>query len=168
VILGDTVLVTSPELAIHRQMTQPVSMNLDQVQVATVLKQLAKDTATNLVLDPRKAKEAQVPLSLQLDDVPLETAVRLVAEVAGLKPVRMGNVIFVTTKDRATELRADPELSPTPAPPGYFAGAGIAVAAPPMMRPGPPIGGFPPPAGAAPRPVAPPPPAVAPPAKQLR
>jgi hypothetical protein len=34
--------------------------------------------------------------------------------MAGLKPVRVGNVLFVTTKARATEMRADPDLNPNP------------------------------------------------------
>jgi len=82
------------------------------------LKQLAKSTNTNLVLDPRVGKEAKTAaLTLQLEDVPLETAVRLMAEVAGLKSVRVGNVLFVTTEARADKLRSEPESAP-PAPPG--------------------------------------------------
>ena len=88
-------------------------------------------------------------MTLQIEDVPLETAVRLLAEMAGLKPVRMGNVLFVTAKATATELRADPEMT-QPTPPigvpvpfgngviGGFGGAiggGIATPVPP---PGPP------------------------------
>src|SRR5438067_1399862 len=57
------------------------------------------------------AKEAKMEVSLQMEDVPLETAVRLLSEMAGLKPVRVGNVLFVTTKANATEMRADPELT---------------------------------------------------------
>jgi hypothetical protein len=47
-----------------------------------------------------------------MEDVPLETAVRLMAETAGLKPVKVGNVFLVTTKAIANELRNDPELNP--------------------------------------------------------
>jgi hypothetical protein len=65
-----------------------------------------------LLVDPRVSKEAQSPVTLQLDDVPLETAVRLMAEVSGLKAVRMGNVLFVTNKANAAELRAEPDLVP--------------------------------------------------------
>ena len=45
-----------------------------------------------------------------LDEVPLETAVRLMAELANLKPVRLGNVLFVTSEDRADKLKADTEV----------------------------------------------------------
>ena len=53
-------------------------------------------------------KEAKAPVSIQLEDVPLETAVRLLAEMAGLKPVRVGNVLFVTKKETANELAPTP------------------------------------------------------------
>ena len=44
-------------------------------------------------------------MSLQLEDVPLETTVRLLVEMAGLKPVRVGNALFVTKKEVAAEMR---------------------------------------------------------------
>jgi hypothetical protein len=50
---------------------------------------------------------------MQLQDVTLETAAILLAETTGLKPVRVGNVVFLTTKERAkamciAELVIDP------------------------------------------------------------
>jgi type II secretory pathway component GspD/PulD (secretin) len=112
-IVGDTVLVTSDDMAMHRQLQQRVSLDLDKVELAAALKKLAKETAANVVLDSKvPAKEAKTPMSLEMDDVPLETAVKLLAESAGLKPVKVGNVLLVTTKARAAELRSDPDLNP--------------------------------------------------------
>ncbi len=87
-VIGDSVLVTTEEVAVYRQLKQRVSVDLDRVPLEKALKGLARETATNLLVDSRAQKEAQNPVSLQLDDVPLETAVRLLAEAAGLKPVR--------------------------------------------------------------------------------
>ena len=42
-------------------------------------------------------------MTLQVEDVPLETAVRLIGEAANLKAVRLGNVVLVTTKAHAIE-----------------------------------------------------------------
>src|SRR5207247_440436 len=98
-----SVLVTTEEMADARQMGQLVSVNLDKVELAAALKQIARDTAVNIALDPRAEKEATAKVSLQAEDVPLETAVRLMAEMAGLKPVRAGNALFVTKKDVAAE-----------------------------------------------------------------
>jgi type II secretory pathway component GspD/PulD (secretin) len=112
-IVGDTVLVTSDEMAMHRQLQQRVTLDLDKVELATALKKLARETAANVVLDSKvSAKEAKTQLSLEMDDVPLETAVRLLAESSGLKPVKVGNVLLVTTRARAAEMRSDPDVNP--------------------------------------------------------
>jgi hypothetical protein len=113
-IVGDTVLITSEEMAVYRQLKQRVSVDLDRVPMDKALKGLARETGTNLLVDGRAQKESQAAVSLQLEDVPLETAVRLIAEGAGLKPVRMGNVVLVTTRSHAIELRSEPELAPSP------------------------------------------------------
>jgi hypothetical protein len=112
VILDDTVLITTDDMAMHRQMRQRVNVDLDNAELASSLRQMARETATNIVLDPRVAKEAQAKVTLQLEDVPLEMAVRLMAEMAGLRPVRVGNTLFVCSKAAAKELREDPDLYP--------------------------------------------------------
>jgi hypothetical protein len=159
-VVGETVQITSEEVAMFKQMHQHVNVDMDKVPLAAGLKQLAKDTATNLLLDSRIQKEAQTPVTLQLEDVPLETAVRLMAEMAALKPVRVGNVLFVTSKATAAEIKADVEGQqqgqPQPRPqaledivvPGQ---APIQIAVPagaPVQQPAPKV--VPPPAAPAP------------------
>ena len=117
-IIGDTVVVSTDDMAMYRQMRQRVNLDCEKEELATVLKKLARETATNLMVDTRAAKEAKMEVSLQMEDVPLETAVRLMAEMAGLKPVRVGNVLFVTTKTIANEMRADPDLAQPMGPRG--------------------------------------------------
>jgi len=112
VVLGDSILITTEEAATARQMRQRVSVHLDKVELVAALKQLARDTGVNLPLDPRAGKQASAKVSLDVEDVPLETGVRLLAEMAGLKPVRLGNTLFVTKKEVATAMRADPDLNP--------------------------------------------------------
>jgi len=112
VILGDEVLITTEAMAIQRQLKQHVSLDFDAVPFNQAIKQLARETGANLIVDGKLKKETETAVSLQLEDVPLDTAVRLLAEAAGLKPVRLGNVIYLTTKANATELRSDPELFP--------------------------------------------------------
>jgi hypothetical protein len=115
-IVGDAVVITTEDMAIYRQLRQRVNVDCDRTQFGDALKDLARQAGTNLLLDPRVHKDAQTPVTLQLDDVPLETAVRLMCEMADLKPVRMGNVLFVTNKGRAAELRQEPDLFPAPQP----------------------------------------------------
>ena len=114
-VVGDMVLITTEDMAIHRQMRQRINIDLDRLPLDAALRDLAKRTVTNLVLDGRVTKEAQTPVTLKLEDVPLEVAVRLMANQAGLRPVRTGNVLYVTTKANAAELKGDGE---TPAIPG--------------------------------------------------
>jgi len=140
VVLDDTVLVTTEEVALYRQMRQRVNVDVQDVAFQTALAQLARSSACNLVLDPRAAKEQKsAVLNLQLEDVPLENAVRIMAEMAGLKSVRIGNVLFVTTAERAERMRAEPDSRPPQpgfAPEVPFGGGllppGIGNAAPPV------------------------------------
>ena len=133
--IGDTVIVTTEDVAMLRQMRQHVNVDLTKVELARALRALARDTATNVIVDARADKDAQTQVTMQLEDVPLETAVRLLAEMAGLKPVRVGNVLFVTKKDIANELRNDPDLmqptQPNQPQPGVAIGGVAAPAAPP-------------------------------------
>jgi hypothetical protein len=103
-IIGDMVLITTEDLAIRRQMRQRVSVRFDRLQLKAALEQLARETATNLVLDCAAFSYGSTPVSLNLDDAPLEVVVKLLAYQAGLKQIRVGNVIIVTTKANASEL----------------------------------------------------------------
>jgi hypothetical protein len=136
--VGDSVVITTEDMAMLRQMRQRVSVDLSKVEFTAALKQLAKETATNLILDSRAEKDANAKVSLQLEDVPLDTAVRLLAEMAGLKPVRVGNVLFVTKKEIAAEMRQDPDIAAAtqpgqPVPPAFINPPGIAPNPPPVI-----------------------------------
>lgn len=88
-----------------KQLRQRVSVDCDGTQFSTAAKQLAADTGVNLVIDPRLGDKANKAVTLKLDDVPLETAVYLLAELADLAAVRMNNVLFVTTPEGAKRLK---------------------------------------------------------------
>lgn len=120
VIEQDAVVITTEEQALVRQVRQRVSCEFQGVPLAQALRQLARETATNVVLDPRQASKSEVPIVLTLDGVPLETAVRLVAELAGLKAVRHANVLFVTSPAVAADWRRDEDWLGNPLPAGPF------------------------------------------------
>jgi hypothetical protein len=109
-VVDDTLVVTTEEAAAAKQLQQRVSVDFDKVEFAKAVKQMGRDSGVNLIIDSRVTKEAKASVSLELEDVPLETALRLLSEMAGLKPVRIGNVLFVTKKETANELRNDPDL----------------------------------------------------------
>jgi type II secretory pathway component HofQ len=135
--VGDTIIVTTEDVAQQRLLRQSVEVDATNQPLADTLKRLARSTGINLVIDPRQVKAAQAAVTLQLEDVPLETAVRLLAELAGLKPVRMGNVVFVTSEDRADKLRGDGDL--VPAMPSIAADRPAAIVMPAAGGAAPPI-----------------------------
>jgi hypothetical protein len=130
-IIGDSVIVTTEDMAMHRQFKQKITVDLDKVVLETALKNLAKESAIQLLIDKKVNKEAQAQVSLQLEDVPFDTVIRLLCEDANLKPVRMGNVLYVTSKENAKELRTEPELAPSPYPGGVVPGVDFPVPNPP-------------------------------------
>jgi type II secretory pathway component GspD/PulD (secretin) len=91
-------------------------VDIEGLDLTSAVRQLARETATNLVIDPRVVKEAQGKVTLQVEDVPLDTAVRLLSEMVGLKPVKVGNTLFICSKATAKDLRED-ETPPQPGVP---------------------------------------------------
>jgi hypothetical protein len=109
------VLISTEDGLIARQLRQRVTVDCDGTAFTDAVKVLAADTGANIVVDPRLKDKAKVPVILKLEDVPLETAIRLLAEVADLRAIRMNNVLFVTSNERAEKLRADAD-GPVPSP----------------------------------------------------
>jgi len=151
-IIGDSLVITTEEVAVYRQLKQRISVDYDSVPLSKAVKDLATRYGVNVVIDPRtvKTKAAENPVTLQVDDVPFESAIRLLCEMADLKPARMGNVIFVTTEARADKLKDGDSLVPTPGIPtpglpgvfpgvlgGLGGGLAIPAPAPPVVVPPP-------------------------------
>jgi hypothetical protein len=107
VIADNHLVITSPDMAPKRQLRQSVTIEFNDVPLKSALRQLARLTVVNVVIDARIGGDNLNNVTINVEDVPLETAARLVAEVAGLKAVAVGNVIFVTTDSRAAKIRAE-------------------------------------------------------------
>jgi hypothetical protein len=115
-----------------------VNVSFDKKPLAEALKELARRGGMNVVLDARAADRAKVPVTARLLNTPLDTAVRLLADMTELKPYAVDNLFFVTTRENADRmperLRAMPGGEPddVDGPPGpYRVGHG------PGRRPGP-------------------------------
>jgi hypothetical protein len=126
-IIGDSVIITTEDMALYRQLKQKVNVDVEKTAFESALKDLARETVMQILVDKKVNKEAQTPVTMQLEDVPLETAVRLLCEQAELKVVRMGNILYVTSVAKAKELRSEPELAPA-ATPGFPGGPPVPVA----------------------------------------
>jgi hypothetical protein len=150
-VTAQGIVVSTDEGITIRQLRQRVNLDADNKILTDVLKGLANETGANVVIDPRIAKKvSDEKITLKMEDVPLETAVRIAADVGGFSVVRMSNVLFVTSDARAEKLRpdADKPVPPTPGNPffpGGFDGPGGVV---PQAVPGGPVPAPAPPAPA--------------------
>jgi hypothetical protein len=71
------------------------------------LKELSEHTLINIVLDVRVAEKAQATVTGDFADVPIDTAVEVLANQADLKSVLLDNVLYVTSKEKAKVLESD-------------------------------------------------------------
>lgn len=92
----------------NRPLLPLVSDTLDDIPITAALRQLADKTGYNIVIDPRIADKLRTSTNLVgFNNVPVDTAVRLVANMAGMSVVRLDNVLYVTTADNAKHLREE-------------------------------------------------------------
>jgi hypothetical protein len=71
------------------------------------LRELARSSGISIIVDKQIAKTAKTPITAEFSNVPLDTAVRLLANMITLKMVQVDNVLYVTTKENAAELAAE-------------------------------------------------------------
>jgi hypothetical protein len=107
VVLPEGVLVTTEQMATARLLKQRVAVDVSGKPLAAALKDLADETGATFIIDPRVARAADGKVELKLEDVTLETAARLLTEVGGLKVVPVGNVLFVTDEQKASQIRKE-------------------------------------------------------------
>jgi hypothetical protein len=119
-----------------------VNVVFDKKPLGEALKELARQSGMNVVLDGRAGDKVKLPVTARLLNTPLDTAVRLLADMADLKPYPVDNLYFVTTRENADRLAERPRwMGPVPedidGPPGpYRVGHG------PGAHPSPNMGGM--------------------------
>lgn len=98
--------------------SQPlVYENFANTTLSHALQTVAESSHDNVVLDPAAVdKESPVAITASLHNVRAETAVRTLAAMADLEVVRLDNVLFVTTRDKAAQLRETWKFQPQRAP----------------------------------------------------
>jgi hypothetical protein len=89
-----------------RPMLPLVHSEFDRMPLDKALAELAERTGVSVILDSRRANEmAKAPVTAALVNVPADTAVRLVADQAGLEVVLLDNALYVTTAENAKAMR---------------------------------------------------------------
>ncbi|MBY0522595.1 MAG: hypothetical protein K2R98_04330 [Gemmataceae bacterium] len=71
------------------------------------LQEMADTTGLNIVIDARVAGKAKKQVLTSLTNVPIDTAVRVLADQAELRLVIMDDVLYITSRDNAKDLEAD-------------------------------------------------------------
>ena len=79
------------------------------VPLTKAVRDLARSHGGNVVVDVRAVKEAGTMVTAEFSNVPLDTAVSLLADMADLMAVEVGNVIYVTTKENGRALQLKQE-----------------------------------------------------------
>lgn len=148
-IVREGLFISNDEGVTAHQLRQSVTVDVVSTPFDKAIAALIADSGANVVIDPRVKAKASASVELKLDDVPLEVAIRLLAEVADLRAVRMSNVLFVTSPERALVLRQDADGPIPPSQPTagfqtegvrFFGGIGGINVAPalPVAPPAPP------------------------------
>ncbi len=80
--------------------------DFDNVPFQEAMKTLADASGMNVILDKRGIDVSwdKMLVSARFANVQVETAVRILANMVGLRVVKLENVLFVTTEERATPL----------------------------------------------------------------
>ncbi|MFO0876156.1 MAG: sigma-70 family RNA polymerase sigma factor [Gemmataceae bacterium] len=89
-----------------------VNHSLHKVTLGQALEELAQATNFNIIVDVRVNEKVALPVSARLNNVPIDTAVRLLADMAELAVVRMDNVFYVTSPENARKLTAEEKNRP--------------------------------------------------------
>ena len=135
---ADGLVISTDDGLLGRQLRHRIDVDAADRPLGDLLKGMAEQSGANVVFDSRGGKKLlDAPVTLKADDVPVETAVRLAAEVGGYGAVRMGNVLFVTTAERADKLAAVADKPVGPANPNPVFPVPVEGVNPPPLPPAP-------------------------------
>jgi hypothetical protein len=91
-----------------RILHQKVTASFDKKPLDEALEELADATGVSVIVDQSLGDKAKTNVKATFkNDVSLETAVRLLADMAELKAVRVGNALYVTSRAKADALRTE-------------------------------------------------------------
>jgi RNA polymerase sigma factor (sigma-70 family) len=75
--------------------------------LSEAVEELIANSGVNLVIDTKLEEKAKTVVTATLTNVPLDTAIRVLADMADLQPAFLDNVIYLTTKEKAERLQKE-------------------------------------------------------------
>jgi hypothetical protein len=91
-----------------RRLLPIVNADFERRPLNEALKELTASSGLSTVVDVRVSEKAKSPVSATLHNVPLDTAVQVLADMADLKSLVIDNVLYVTSKENAKALQEKP------------------------------------------------------------
>jgi RNA polymerase sigma factor (sigma-70 family) len=82
-----------------------VTVTFRKEPLEAALEKLLDMTGANIIVDPRIQESAKTPINAVLQHVPLDTAVRLLCDMADVESIILDNVVYVTTPENAARLQ---------------------------------------------------------------
>ena len=85
----------------------PIVIEFDKCPLEEALQEIMDKNGVTVVLDGSVGERAKTSITAVFQQVPLDTVVRLVADMADLRVVTVENMLYVTTKEKAETLRKE-------------------------------------------------------------
>jgi hypothetical protein len=110
----DDVLMIVPRARIASGVVlrQSVDVAFERRLLGDALKELSDMTGVSVVLDAQKQPDSTMQLTADFRNVPLASAVRVLADMAGMKSVVMENMIYVTAYQHAENMKEESATTP--------------------------------------------------------
>jgi hypothetical protein len=103
-------IVPARHVTSGRILRQKVTAAFDKKPLDEALEELADGVGVSVIVDQSLGDKARTPVKATFkNDLSLETAVRLLADMAELQAVRVGNALYVTSRAKADALRTEEE-----------------------------------------------------------
>ena len=105
----DDVLMVVPRQRIQSGavLRQSIDLHLEKRPLAAALKELSDMTGVSVVLDAQKLKDSKSEVTADFRNVPLDCAVRVLADMADMKSVVLDNLLYVTSIENADKLEEE-------------------------------------------------------------
>jgi hypothetical protein len=117
----DDVLMVVPRKQIESGVVlrQSIDVVLEKRPLAEALNELADMSGASIVLDVQRLKDPKFEVSADFHNVALQDAVRVLADMAGMKSVVMGNLLYVTSPGNADNLEKEKTQPRSATPPKW-------------------------------------------------
>jgi hypothetical protein len=102
-----------PELSARVRTTPYVTASFKSTSATEAFKEIASRAGRNVVVSEAAQEKAKTAITVNLTNVAFETAAASVAEAAGLRAFRNGNVVVIVTNERAKQLDVISALAAT-------------------------------------------------------